>query len=180
MLISTIISLRTKDKVTFESSIRLFEKAETAESMVKLEAEEIAELIYPAGFYKTKADNIKKICRLILDEGGEVPQTQEGLLAYPGVGLKTANLVLSLGWGIPAICVDIHVHRIANRMGWVKTTKPDDSEKALRKILPLKYWIPINELLVLYGQQICTPQSPHCSRCALNQLCPQKNVNKSR
>ncbi|MDC7223748.1 MAG: endonuclease III [Spirochaetales bacterium] len=180
VLISTIISLRTKDKVTFESSLRLFEKADSPEAMSQLETDKIAELIYPAGFYKTKAENIKKICRIILEGNGEVPRSKESLLALPGVGLKTANLTLSLGWGIPAICVDIHVHRISNRMGWVETGKPDDTEKELCRILPLKYWIPINELLVLFGQQICTPLSPYCSNCPLKNLCPQLNVEKSR
>jgi endonuclease III len=180
VLISTLISLRTKDKVTLESSLRLFKKAETPEAMELLEEEKIADLIYPAGFYKTKAKNIKEICRILLKKNGIVPQTKEGLLALPGVGLKTANLVLSLGWNIPAICVDIHVHRISNRMGWVNTTKPDDTEKALQKILPVIYWIPINELLVLFGQQICTPQSPYCTSCPLSSYCPRQGVSKNR
>ena len=123
VLISTVISLRTKDKVTLESSLRLFARAGTAEDMLKLDEDEIASLIYPAGFYKTKAKNIKEICSRLNEEGGIVPQDRESLLSLPGVGLKTANLVLSQGWGIPAICVDIHVHRIANRMGWSKRKK---------------------------------------------------------
>ena len=158
ILISTIISLRTRDEVTFSASMRLFEVADTPREMLSLSEEQIAEIIYPAGFYKMKAQNIKKICHTLLkDFSGAVPGDREALLSLPGVGLKTANLVLSLGLNIPAICVDTHVHRIANRMGWVNTAKPDDTENKLSLILPEKYWISINELLVLYGQQICHP-----------------------
>ena len=181
VLISTIISLRTKDKVTFESSARLFAIADTPEKTVALESEEISRLIYPAGFFRKKGENIREISRIILEQhNGCVPKERDALLALPGVGLKTANLVLSLGWGIPAICVDIHVHRISNRMGWVTTKTPDDTEKALSRILPVDYWISINELLVLYGQQVCTPLSPRCSLCPLNSFCKRIGVDKHR
>ncbi len=181
ILISTLISLRTKDEVTLTASRRLFERAETPEDMAALKAEEIENLIYPCGFFRVKAGNILKISRTILEEyGGRVPSTPEALLNLPGVGLKTANLVLSLGFGIPAICVDTHVHRIANRMGWIRTAKPDDSVKALEKVLPEEYWIPINELLVLYGQKVCTPRSPRCSVCDLAPHCLKRNVSGSR
>ncbi len=181
ILVSTIISLRTKDDVTLKASRRLFEEAPTLARLSRLEEDRIAELIYPCGFYRVKSANLKKISRILLNENnGEVPSNRESLLALPGVGLKTANLVLSLGFAIPAICVDTHVHRIANRMGWIKTEKPDDSVKALEKVLPREYWISINELLVLYGQRICTPQSPRCSLCRLSGRCRKRGVEKSR
>ncbi len=181
ILVSTLISLRTKDDVTLAASRRLFEKAPDIQSLDVMPEEEIAQSIYPAGFYRVKAGNLKKISRIILEDfHGEIPSDRESLLSLPGVGLKTANLVMSLGFGIPAICVDTHVHRIANRMGWITTAKPDDSVKALEKVLPQEYWIPINELLVLYGQQICTPQSPWCSKCRLCTLCKKNHVEKSR
>ncbi len=181
ILISTLISLRTKDEVTLTASRRLFEKADTPVRMMKLSTEEIEELIYPCGFFRVKAGNILKISERILEEyGGEVPRTAEELLAFPGVGLKTANLVLSLGFAIPAICVDTHVHRIANRFGWIETSKPDDSVGALEKVLPREHWIEINELLVLYGQQICTPRNPRCSECELSPDCRKVGVSRSR
>ena len=181
ILISTMISLRTKDEVTLPASLRLFKRADTPETMVKLSADEIEKLIYPAGFYKTKAQNILKTSRIIIKEfGGRVPGQREKLMSLPGVGLKTANLVLSLGFQIDAICVDTHVHRIANRLGWVETKSPDDTEKELSRVLPVKHWIPINELLIFFGQQICRPQSPFCSRCPLRLKCPRCGVTRSR
>ena len=181
ILISTLISLRTKDDVTLSASRRLFERADTPAAMITLANSEIEELIYPCGFFRVKAENILKISKMILeDHGGEVPGSPEELLAFPGVGLKTANLVLSLGFGIPAICVDTHVHRIANRFGWITTTKPDDSVAALESVLPREHWIEINELLVLYGQQICTPRNPRCSECLLSSHCLRKGVEQSR
>jgi len=181
LLISTILSLRTRDDVTLKSSRQLFQKAETPQEMLNLSQEEIEDLIFPVGFYKKKAATIQEICQSLLkDHKGQVPKSKEALLALPGVGLKTANLVLSLGFNINAICVDTHVHRIANRMGWVKTTNADQTEQALTEILPEKYWIRINELLVLFGQEICTPASPHCSTCTFNNLCPQVGVTHSR
>lgn len=181
ILISTLISLRTRDEVTLTASRRLFRKADNPSDMRTLQSSEIEELIYPCGFFRVKAENILKISDLILNKhDGKVPDKLEELMAFPGVGLKTANLVLSLGFNIPAICVDIHVHRISNRMGWIKTKNPDDSVPALEKILPEKYWIAINELLVLYGQQICTPRNPKCSQCPLSSMCRKTGVKQSR
>jgi endonuclease-3 len=181
ILISTIISLRTKDQVTTEASERLFGRADTPSEMSRLPAEEIARLIYPAGFYNTKARSIREISRTIAEDfGGAVPRTRKDLLALPGVGRKTANLVLGLGFGIPAICVDTHVHRIPNRLGLVETRTPEKTEAALEESLPREYWIEINDLLVRFGQAVCTPVSPWCSRCPLADLCPRVGVERSR
>ena len=180
-LISTVISLRTKDEVTTEASVRLFSRAATPRDLAAVPAEEIARLIYPAGFYNTKARSIREIAHTISHEfGGSVPQTREELLALPGVGRKTANLVLGLGFGIPAICVDTHVHRIPNRLGLVETNTPEQTEQALEESLPYEYWIEINGLLVRFGQQVCTPVSPWCSRCPVSHLCPRMGVERSR
>lgn len=181
ILIFTIISLRTKDKVTEEASERLFNEADTVEKMGRLSAEEIGSLIYPCGFFRRKGESIEKICRIILEEfKGKVPNDKENLMRFPGVGLKTANLVLSLGFNIPAICVDIHVHRIANRMGWVHTANADKTEAALSELLPVEYHIPINHILVKFGQKTCKPLSPYCSRCPLADFCPAIGVTKKR
>jgi len=156
ILISTIISLRTKDAVTAAAARRLFDEAATPQAMAALPTGRLQELIYPAGFYRNKAENIKKISTIILNQySGRVPATQAELLKLPGVGLKTANLTLSLGFQLPYICVDIHVHRISNRIGWVRTEKPDETEGELSLVLPQKYWIEINELFVRFGQSIC-------------------------
>ncbi len=181
VLISTIISLRTKDAVTLEASTRLFSQADTPSSILSLKSEEIQNLIYPAGFYRTKAKNILSVSRILIEQyDGKVPSKRELLLALPGVGVKTANLTLNLGFGIDAICVDTHVHRISNRCGWIKTKTPEESEKALEQIMPRKYWIPLNEMLVSYGQQLCTPVSPHCSKCPIQGDCPKIGVTKTR
>ena len=181
ILISTVISLRTRDKVTLEASLRLFAKASDPSSLAALDAAEIEKLIYPAGFYKRKAVQIKEISRIIAVEYNSiVPKSVEQLTGLPGVGRKTANLTLGLGYGISALCVDTHVHRIANRMGWVTTKTPEKTEYALTAVLPEKYWIEINELLVIYGQTVCTPQSPRCSSCVFSSFCPKKGVEKSR
>jgi len=181
ILISTIISLRTKDEVTAAAARRLFDQAPTPQAMEALTTEQIQELIYPAGFYRNKADNIKKITRIILEKhAGTVPASQEKLLALPGVGLKTANLTLSLAFALPYICVDIHVHRISNRLGWVKTDKPDETEGELSRVLPQEYWIEINELFVRFGQSVCTPVSPWCSKCPLEASCPKIGVSRQR
>jgi len=181
ILISTIISLRTRDPVTIKSSERLFLKAPDPMSILQMDINEIAQLIYPAGFYKRKADNIKQISKMLLEKhDGLVPQNIEDLLTFPGVGRKTANLTLGLAYGIPALCVDTHVHRIPNRMGWVKTKTPEKTEFALVKILPKEYWIEINELLVAFGQTVCTPVSPKCSECSFKEDCPRIGVEKSR
>jgi endonuclease-3 len=181
VLVSTIISLRTKDAVTLEASRRLLSLAPGPAKLMELDDETVAGAVYPAGFYRTKAANLRKIADILLRQyGGEVPSSRELLLALPGVGLKTANLVLSVGFGIPAICVDIHVHRIANRRAWIETRNPDASEEALRKILPERWWIDINRLLVGFGQSVCVPVSPHCSRCPVGENCPRIGVGRSR
>jgi endonuclease-3 len=181
VLISTIISLRTKDDVTLAATERLFAEAATPQQMATLEPERIGELIYPAGFYKTKGKNIAEVCRILIDEHrGRVPDSLEELLELPGVGRKTANLVLGLGFAIPSICVDTHVHRIANRLGWIETKTPEQTEFALMEILPRDLWIPINEILVRFGQRTCTPTSPWCSRCPVAAACPRIGVGRSR
>lgn len=181
VLVSTMISLRTKDDVTAAASGRLYKLGDTPEELAGLKEESIAKAIYPAGFYKTKAKNIRAVARLLLDEfGGEVPEDIEVLVTFPGVGRKTANLVRTLGFGLPGICVDTHVHRIVNRWGYVKTKTPEKTEMRLREILPGKYWIPINDWLVAYGQNICTPVSPFCSRCKLIGFCAKVGVERSR
>lgn len=181
VLVSTIISLRTKDEVTIESSTRLFAAADTPAAILALSEEEIGELIYPAGFYRMKAGNLRTVSSLLIEKHeGRVPQTLEELLALPGVGRKTANLTLGLAFGIPAICVDTHVHRIPNRLGWISTRTPDESEAALAAILPEACWIEINTLLVAFGKQVCTPQSPWCGRCPLFSRCERIGVERYR
>jgi endonuclease-3 len=181
ILIGCVISLRTKDEVTYEATERLFTKANSPARMLKLRKATIAKLIYPAGFYRRKAEQIRGISRMLLDEhGGRVPDDIDALLELPGVGRKTANLVVTLGFGKPGICVDTHVHRISNRLGWVVTDHPDKTEQALREILPRKHWIPINETLVRHGQQICKPTSPICSGCPVEKDCPRTGVTRSR
>ena len=181
ILISTLISLRTKDQVTLEASMRLFEKADSIEELDKLSEDEIAKLIYPCGFYKTKAARMKEICKIIIENNNaNIPDEIDDLIKLPGVGRKTANLVVILGFNKPGICVDTHVHRISNRIGWVKTKTPEETEFALRKLLPLEYWRTINDYFVSYGQTVCTPMSPHCSICKLNNVCQKNGVEKSR
>jgi endonuclease-3 len=181
VLVSCVISLRTKDEVTSEASARLFEAASTPRDVAGLPESRIEKLIYPAGFYRVKARNIREISRQILNKfDGKVPDTIEELLTLPGVGRKTANLVVSVGFGKPGICVDTHVHRISNRLGYVSTKTPKETEFALRKKLPPEYWIYFNDLLVTYGQNICTPVSPFCSRCRLSHLCSRVGVERSR
>jgi len=181
ILISCLISLRTKDEVTGEASARLFRLATTPREMAALSAAAIAQAIYPAGFYRTKAATIRDICRTLLERyDGNVPDTLENLLALKGVGRKTANLVLTIGFGKPGICVDTHVHRISNRLGFVKTKTPEQTEFALRALLPRRYWIPYNDLLVTFGQNVCKPVSPLCSMCPVKNSCPQIAVGTRR
>lgn len=181
VLISTLLSLRTKDEVTLKASVRLFEKADSSFSMVELSDSEIENLIFPVGFYKTKAKRIKEISEILVSKyGGKVPCDVDSLLDLPGVGIKTANLTLNLGFGIDAICVDCHVHQISNRLGWIKTKSPEESEKVLQTVMPKRFWIPLNELLVSYGQEVCTSVSPKCSMCPENINCPKIGVSKSR
>ncbi len=181
VLVSCIISLRTRDEVTAAASARLFARAETPQEMSRIPEEDIARLIYPAGFYAVKAGQIREISRQLTEElGGIMPDSIEGLLMFKGVGRKTANLVLTLGFGTPGICVDTHVHRICNRWGYVATRTPDQTEAALRRILPSEHWIEINDLLVAFGQNHCHPVSPRCSTCRLSQLCGRIGVQRSR
>ncbi len=181
VLISTVLSLRTKDDCTAEASRRLFEMADTPESMLRLDEEVIARTVYPVGFYRTKAANILGICRDLIERyDGATPDSIDELLTLKGVGRKTANLVMTRGHGKPAICVDTHVHRITNRWGYVNTKSPDETEQVLRAILPKRYWIPINDWLVAYGQNLCTPLSPWCSRCRLGDICPRRGVKRFR
>jgi endonuclease-3 len=181
VLVSTVLSLRTKDEVTAAASARLFERARTPRQILALDEEELKQLIYPVGFYITKAQRLKQISTILLDRyDGHVPDALDTLLELPGVGRKTANLVLIEGFGKEGVCVDTHVHRISNRIGYVKTTHPDKTEFALRKKLPRKHWIRYNELLVAFGQVICRPISPFCSRCPVVKMCRQVGVDRTR
>ena len=181
ILVSTILSLRTKDDVTREASRRLLAKAPGPAKLLTLGQEEIARLAYPAGFYRTKAESLMKVSKILLEKyNGEVPANLEALLELPGVGRKTANLVLTEAFDMYGICVDIHVHRICNRAGWISTATPEKTETALREILPKQYWKRINGLLVLYGQNLCRPISPFCSRCVIRDYCERREVSKSR
>lgn len=181
ILIATILSLRTKDTLTAVVAPRLFALADTPESMLELGEERIAAAIYPVGFYNTKARNIAQICRILLaDYNGAVPADLDALLTLPGVGRKTANLVVTMGFDLPGICVDIHVHRITNRWGYVQTKNPDATELALRAKLPPAYWNEINTLLVTLGQNICHPTSPRCSVCPVAAYCDRVGVTRSR
>ncbi|WP_018527656.1 endonuclease III domain-containing protein [Alkalispirochaeta alkalica] len=181
VLLATIISLRTRDEVTFAAAERLFAIATTPEEIASLEAEQIEKAMYPAGFYRTKSRQIREIAATIVrTRHGRVPSSERELLEFPGVGRKTANLVRALGFGIPAICVDIHVHRISNRMGWVAEKTPDETERALMGTLPKRFWIPLNQWLVGFGRGICTPLSPRCSLCPVGEYCDRVGVTRSR
>jgi endonuclease-3 len=181
VLISTVLSLRTKDEVTRTAAGKLLAKASDPPALLALSEEEIAETIYPVGFYKTKARTIREICRKLIENyDGKVPDELDELLKLKGVGRKTANLVITLGFGKYGVCVDTHVHRISNRLGYVKTKTPDETETALRKKLPKKYWIEFNDLLVTWGQNVCRPISPFCSRCVIRPHCRQVGVDRSR
>ena len=181
VLVSCILSLRTKDKTTAEASKRLFKAAATPRKMINLSSSALEKLIYPVGFYHTKARVILGLSKRILKEfNGKVPDTEEELLSLKGVGRKTANLVLGLGYGIPAICVDIHVHRISNRLGWIRTKTPAESEEALIRLIPKRHWIELNTALVTFGQNVCLPVSPYCSRCFVNKYCEKKGVERHR
>jgi len=181
VLISCLLSLRTKDRTTIQASQRLFKIADKPESMIKLTAGRIRKLIYPVGFYRNKSKIILNLSKKLLEDfSGKVPGTLNALLGLKGVGRKTANLVLGLGFGIPAICVDTHVHRISNRLGWVKTNNPEETESALQEIIPRGEWIELNTLLVSFGQNICLPVSPFCSKCNVYGFCKRIGVDKSR
>ncbi|MGD0821825.1 MAG: endonuclease III [Desulfomonilia bacterium] len=181
VLISTMLSLRTKDATTEHAFRRLTAIASSPEEISHLPLEAIEKAIFPVGFYKTKAKNIKETSKIIIKKHhGMVPRDFNDLLSLPGVGRKTANLVMILGFDELGICVDTHVHRITNRWGYVSTKTPDDTEMKLREILPKKYWKDINNYLVPYGQYICAPVSPHCSRCKLITYCSRIGVGSSR
>lgn len=172
VLVTTIISLRTKDEVTWKAAQRLFAVAYTPERMLELPERRIAELIYPAGFYKTKATTIKELARAILEEyGGVVPDEIEELVKLKGVGRKTANLVLIEGYGKEAMCIDTHCHRIPNRLGWIDTKNPTETEFALRDLVPRKYWKIFNQAFVTFGQNLCKPIGPRCSECPVSKYC---------
>ena len=180
-LISCILSLRTKDATTHAASERLFALARTPQDMLKLTPAQIERAIFPVGFYRTKARGILSICRQLMERyGGRVPDDLDELLMLPGVGRKTANLVITLAFNKYGICVDTHVHRITNRWGYVRTKTPDETEMALRKILPRRHWRIINDLLVAFGQNLCVPVSPWCSRCPLRDYCARAGVTTSR
>ena len=181
ILISCLLSLRTKDEVTGQASARLFARAHTPAGILKLSEGTIARLIYPVGFYRTKAKVIRGVCRTLIDRyGGKVPDDLDELLKLKGVGRKTANLVVSIGYGKPGICVDTHVHRISNRWGYVKTRNPEETERALRRTLPRRHWMVFNDLLVGFGQNVCKPISPLCSRCPVERYCARIGVGRSR
>jgi endonuclease-3 len=181
VLISCILSLRTQDKTTLAASDRLFAIATTPESTLATPVRKIERAIYPVSFYRVKARTIHEICRQLISRfGGEVPSDLEELLSLPGVGRKTANIVVTLGFRKPGIAVDTHVHRISNRLGYVRTRTPDKTELALRRKLPSKYWIVFNDLLVTYGQNLCKPISPHCSTCSIAAYCRRIGVKTSR
>jgi endonuclease III len=181
ILIATILSLRTKDTLTAVVAPRLFAIADTPAAMLALGEERLAELIYPVGFYRAKARSIIQTCRILIEQyAAQVPADLDQLLALPGVGRKTANLVLTAGFGLPGICVDIHVHRICNRWGYVQTRDPDATELVLRAQLPAEHWLTINGLLVTLGQNICHSTSPKCSQCPVARLCARVGVTRSR
>ena len=181
VLVSTILSLRTKDDVTLLASKRILSIAPTPQKMLETPIETIEQAIFPVGFYHTKAENLHRISRELIERyDGAVPPSREEMMKLPGVGIKTANLVLNLGFGIDAICVDCHVHQISNRLGWIKTRTPEESEKVLQDVMPVRYWIPLNELLVTYGQNICTSVSPKCSLCPFCETCPAIGVTRRR
>jgi endonuclease-3 len=181
VLISCILSLRTQDSTTAQASRRLFALADSPETMVQLSAKKIEQAIFPVGFYRTKAKTILEICRNLNEKyRGRVPDEIEELIKFKGVGRKTANLVVTLGYNKPGICVDTHVHRISNRWGYVKTATPEKTETTLRQKLPKQYWIEYNDLLVSFGQHLCRPISPLCSQCPVAKYCSQIGVTVKR
>lgn len=181
VLISCILSLRTQDKTTAEASERLYKLADSPQEMLKLSKDKIEKAIYPVGFYRVKAGNILSICKDLTEKhSGKVPDAIDELLKLKGVGRKTANLVVTVGYGKSGICVDTHVHRITNRWGYISTKSPEETEIALRNKLPKEYWIEINDLLVPFGQAICRPISPKCSVCPIEKYCAKAGVTIQR
>lgn len=172
VLIACILSLRTNDKTTYPATLRMLELANTPEEMAKVNEKDLEKAIYPVGFYANKAKQIIQLSKeLVENYNGQVPCDIDELCKFNGVGRKTANLVVSRGFNKPAICVDVHVHRIFNRIGYVKTKNPEETEFALREKLPEKYWIDINTLIVTHGQNVCKPQKPDCDNCPINSYC---------
>lgn len=172
VLIACILSLRTNDRTTYPATLRMLELAKTPQEMMGINVEDLERAIYPVGFYKNKAGQIIELSKLIVEKyNGKVPDSIDELCKFRGVGRKTANLVMTLGFGEPAICVDVHVHRIFNRLGYIKTKNPEETEFELREKLPIEYWIPINTLLVTHGQNVCKPIKPMCSECPVAQYC---------
>ena len=181
ILISCLLSLRARDTMTYPVSKKLFNLVKTPKEMVLVPLKDLEQLFYPLGFFRTKAMRVKEVSKDLLERfAGQVPRTQKELLSIKGIGRKTANLVLACAFDIPAICVDTHVHRIANRLGWVTTKTPDETERELMKIVPQNLWIELNTYLVQWGQNVCTPRSPRCSSCVLNPLCPKIGVTTRR
>ncbi len=181
VLVSCILSLRTKDETTGAAFARLKKRARTPQALLRIPVDELAGIIYPVGFYNQKAKQLHDIARALIGRyGGRVPDSIEELLTLNGVGRKTANLVVTLGYGLPGICVDTHVHRITNRWGYVQTKTPEQTEFALRDKLPPDYWIEFNDLLVTFGQNICVPISPKCSQCAIYAYCDRVGVERHR
>ncbi len=181
VLIACILSLRTQDTTTGPAAQRLFALADTPKDLLTLSLRTIERAIYPVGFYRTKARVVLGIARDLLERfAGRVPDDIDALLTLNGVGRKTANLVVTMGYNKPGICVDTHVHRISNRLGYVRTRSPEETEMALRAKLPRRFWIDYNDLLVGFGQNVCTPISPHCSRCPVRALCRRAGVTSSR
>ena len=177
VLIACILSLRTNDKTTYPAALRMLELARTPAQMKNVEVKDLAQAIYPVGFYENKAQQIVELSKALVEKyNSKVPDEIDELVKFKGVGRKTANLVLSEGFNKPAICVDVHVHRIMNRLGYVKTKTPEETEFALREKLPEKFWIDINSLLVTHGQNICKPQKPNCLNCPINKFC-KKIIN---
>lgn len=181
VLVSCILSLRTRDAVSLAASQRLFTHVQSPQELLSMSTKDIETCIYPTGFYRQKTKQLRALCAILLKRyAGQVPNTQEELLELPGVGPKTTALVLSQGFGIPAICVDTHVHRVSNRLGLVKSKTVEETEQQLKQLLPKKYWSQFNSLMVMWGQNICVPISPKCSICPLLPLCPQVGVTKHR
>lgn len=181
ILIGCLLSLRTKDETTGPASARLFALAHTPAGLLALPRPEIERAIYPVGFYRTKARVLHRVCGDLIERfDGRVPADLDALLTLHGVGRKTANLVVTFGFGLPGICVDTHVHRITNRLGFVRTPTPEATEMALRKRLPPRHWIGLNDLLVAFGQNCCHPTSPHCSTCPVRAACARVGVRRSR
>jgi len=181
ILISTLLSLRTKDEVTALATERLFTLAQTPEEMTNLTKEKIQQAIYPVGFYRNKSGTILEVCHTLIERyNARVPDSIDELLTMRGVGRKTANLVVALGFNGPGICVDVHVHRISNRLGFVETKTPEETERVLREKLPTQYWIKYNTLMVSFGRNICRPVSPLCSLCPVFSCCERTGVRKNR